>query len=75
MDWLLTVYIDLTFTSSCSLTFPPTTAEMERLAVLPTWQDSVVSLSPLALQLSPTERKGGRVDGSTAGLLAASRSS
>lgn len=66
------VYMDLTFTSRSSVTFPPTTAEIELLAVLPTWQGSVASPGSLAPQLSPTGWKSGRVDGSAAWLLAAS---
>lgn len=66
------VYMDLTFTSRSAVTFPPTTAEIELLAVLPTWQGSVASPGSLALQLSPTGWESGGVDGSAAWLLAAS---
>lgn len=66
------VYINLTFTCRSSVTFPPSTAETELLAVLPTWQGSVASPGPLAVQLSPTGWESGRVDGSAAWLLATS---
>lgn len=65
------VYMNLTFTNGSSVTFSPTTTEIELLAVLPTWQGSVASPGSLAPQLSPTGWESGRVDGSVAWLLAA----
>lgn len=64
------VYMNLTFTGRSSVTFPPTTTDIELLAVLPTWQGSVSSPLSSALQLSPTGWESGRVDGSVAWLLA-----
>lgn len=45
--------MNLTFTRRLSVTFPPTTTQIELLAVLPVWQGSVTSPSLLAPQLSP----------------------
>ncbi|KAK9518248.1 hypothetical protein VZT92_023560 [Zoarces viviparus] len=58
------VYMDLTFTSRSSVTFPPTTTETEMLAVLAAWQGSVAS--PLAHWHRSCHPQDGRVAGSMA---------